>query len=155
MFKQGPDSSLNFNWQCFPFIRKGRRGKKRPFYFDTLSVSQEFGVSDLITINMSTFHYSGTSKATLNFDKASYLTLSSYLPNKEKITQPNRPPLCAVCAASRTRLRFWPACTARLQVNQVWICSSQPGALECSFQDGPFWKRITVHCLSPVVFTIS
>lgn len=52
-----------------------------------------------------------------------------------------------VCAASGTCLRFWPACTARLQVNQVWICSSQPGVLQCSFQDGPFWKRITVHCL--------
>ena len=83
------------------------------------------------TINMSTFHYSGTIKATLNFDKAHYLTLSSYLPNKEKITQPNRPP--CVCS-----LRNLP---------QILTCLHCPSASEPGLN-----LLLSARC-SPVLFS--
>lgn len=154
MFKQGPDSSLNFNWQCFPFIRKGRREKRDHFTLILFSKSRVWSFWST-TINMSTFHYSGTSKATLNFDKASYLTLSSYLPNKEKITQPNRPPcVCSVCSLQN--------------LPQILTClycpsASEPGlnlflSARCSRVLFSGWTILEEdHCSlpSPVVFTIS
>ena len=108
MFKQGPDSSLNFNWQCFPFIREGRRGKKKTIFLWYSPVSHEFGVSGLLQLKVQV-------KPHLTLIKQVILLWALIRQIKKGSLSPNRPPCaCSVCSlqtpASDSDLPVLPVC---------------------------------------------